>query len=79
MLLKGGREMAFKDEIISCNIQAERARKSMNQSEVAKKLGVTRITYAKIENNPTKYPINKLQLVADAIGCNVDVFFKKRT
>ena len=38
---------------------------------------ITKQTYLKIENNPMNYSINKLNDVANAIGCNIDEFFLK--
>lgn len=63
------------NEKISQNIKAERARSGFTQDEIAKVLNISRITYRKIENTPTRYSFTKLEALAEAFGCNVTDFF----
>ena len=63
------------NEKISQNIKAERVRSGFTQDEIAKVLNISRITYRKIENTPTRYSFTKLEALAEAFGCNVTDFF----
>lgn len=49
-----------------------RLKRDLNQDEVAEKLGITRGSYAKYENNITKPPGNKLKLLADFYNVSTD-------
>lgn len=60
---------------ISRNIKSCREKYGKTQENVAEILNITKQTYLKIENNPMTYSINKLNEIANAIGCNIDDFF----
>jgi len=60
---------------VSRNIKSCRERTGMTQEAIANILGITKQTYLSIENNPMNYSINKLNSIANAIGCNIDEFF----
>lgn len=60
---------------VSRNIKSCREKFGKTQEMVAESLGITKKTYLNIENNPMNYSINKLNLIANAIGCNIDEFF----
>ena len=62
---------------VSRNIKSCRQKVGLYQQDVANKLNVTKQTYVNIENNPMNYSINKLMIVAKAIGCNINDFFMK--
>ena len=62
---------------ISRNIKSCREKFGKTQEMVAKQLNITKQTYLTIENNPMSYSINKLNNIAQAIGCNIDEFFLK--
>lgn len=62
---------------ISRNIKSCREKKGKTQDDIANIMEITKQTYLKIENNPMNYSINKLNDVANAIGCNIDEFFLK--
>lgn len=62
---------------ISRNIKSCREKVGKTQEMVAKDLNITKQTYLTIENNPMSYSINKLNDIANAIGCNIDDFFLK--
>lgn len=62
---------------ISRNIKSCREKVGKTQEMVAKELNITKQTYLTIENNPMSYSINKLNDIANAIGCNIDDFFLK--
>lgn len=66
------------DELqVSRNIKSCREKCGKTQQNVADILLITKQTYLTIENNPMNQSINKLNLVANAIGCNIDDFFLK--
>lgn len=60
---------------VSRNIKSCREKFGKTQEMVAGILGISKNTYLTIENNPMSYSINKLNSIANAIGCNVDEFF----
>ena len=62
---------------ISRNIKSCREKRGKTQDDIANIMEITKQTYLKIENNPMNYSINKLNDVANAIGCNIDEFFFK--
>lgn len=62
---------------ITRNIKSCREKYGKTQEDIAKIMNISKQTYLKIENNPTTYSINKLNDVANAIGCNIDDFFLK--
>lgn len=62
---------------ISRNIKSCREKRGKTQDDIANIMAITKQTYLKIENNPMTYSINKLNDVANAIGCNIDEFFLK--
>lgn len=62
---------------ISRNIKSCREKRGKTQDDIANIMEITKQTYLKIENNPMNYSINKLNDVANAIGCNIDEFFLK--
>lgn len=62
---------------ISRNIKSCREKFGKTQEDIAKVLSISKPTYINIENNPLNCSINKLNKVANAIGCNIDEFFLK--
>lgn len=69
--------METNEKQISRNIKSCREKCGKTQENIASIMDITKQTYLKIENNPTTYSINKLNDVANAIGCNIDEFFLK--
>lgn len=62
---------------VSRNIKSCREKQGKTQEVIANILNITKQTYMNIENNPMNYSINKLNSIANAIGCNIDDFFLK--
>lgn len=60
------------DKTIKKNIQYARESLSITQREMAKKLGVSRQSYIRIESGNTALLHRKLQLIADECGISVD-------
>lgn len=60
---------------VSRNIKSCRERYGLTQEDVSKKLGITKQTYIKIENSPLLCSIQRLNEVANVIGCNINDFF----
>jgi putative transcriptional regulator len=52
-------------------IQDFRKRKKINQSEIAKHLGISQAAYAKIESGKTNISLDKLFLIADFLGVTI--------
>lgn len=69
--------METSEKQVARNIKSCRIRIGKNQEDIAKELGVTKTTYLNIENNPMNYSINKLNMIAKALNCNIDEFFLK--
>lgn len=63
---------------VSRNIKSCREKYGKTQTDIAEILKITKQTYLKIENTPMNQSINKLNDVANAIGCNIDEFFLKQ-
>ena len=63
---------------VSRNIKSCREKYGKTQTDIAEVLKITKQTYLKIENTPMNQSINKLNDVANAIGCNIDEFFLKQ-
>ena len=63
---------------ISRNIKSCREKYGKTQENVAEILKISKQTYLTIENNPMSYSINKLNDIANAIGCNINDFFLKK-
>ena len=59
---------------ISRNIKSCREKRGKTQDDIANIMEITKQTYLKIENNPMNYSINKLNDVANDLGCN-DVLY----
>ncbi len=59
---------------ISKSIQNLRNQRKYSQEEVAKKLGITRQTYIKIENNETSVSIDQLQILSKLYGVRIEEF-----
>ena len=60
---------------VASNIRAYRARSGMTQEDVAKKLGVSRVTYNDYEVNPQKLKVETLLQIATALNCKLSDFF----
>ena len=60
---------------VSRNMKSIREKYGLTQEELATMIGVTDRTYKQIEKNPFSYPINKINKIAKAIGCNLNEFF----
>jgi len=60
---------------IAANIRAERSRTKLSQEEVAAKLGLTRRTYLKYEEDASIVKTGTLVRLADMFGCDIDAFY----
>lgn len=69
--------METNEKQISRNIKSCREKYGKTQEDVANIMKISKQTYLTIENNPMNYSINKLNDIANAIGCNIDDFFLK--
>lgn len=67
--------MEVENIIISNNIKKYRALTGLLQSEVASKIGVSCKTYNLMENNPIKYSLLDLKVLADFYKCKISDFF----
>lgn len=54
------------------NVKALRTAKGMTQIELAKIIGVTQSTYSAYESGAYELPMDKLPLIAEALGVSVD-------
>ena len=61
----------YSEKQISANIKAERARNGLSQDDVANKLGISRYAYSLWETSPKSLTLDKVEMLANAIGCNV--------
>lgn len=60
---------------IADNIRAERCRVKISQDEAAAKLGLTRRTYIKYEQNANTLKTGHLVKLAELFGCSIDAFY----
>lgn len=60
---------------IAANIRAERCRLYLKQEEVANKVGISRASYLEFERDATKLRVGTLLKIADALGCDIDIFY----
>lgn len=60
---------------VSRNMKSIREKFGLTQEDLASMIGVTDRTYKQIEKKPFSYPINKINKIAKAIGCNLNEFF----
>lgn len=67
--------METSEEQVIRNIKAIQKRYGLTDSDISKKLSITKRTYIKIKNHPFNYSINKLNEIAFVIGCNINEFF----
>ena len=67
--------METNEEQVVRNIKAIQKRYGLTDSDISSKLGITERTYLNIKNHPFNYSINKLNEIADIIGCNINEFF----
>lgn len=57
-------------------IREIRAQQGITQAEMAERLGISRPTYIKIENDPNAMTVNTARRICRLLGCSVeDVFF----
>ncbi len=67
--------METNEQQVIRNIKSTRKRYGKTQEQVAAVANMTSRTYKSIENHPFSYSIDKLNIIAKAIGCNLDEFF----
>ncbi len=67
--------METREEQVSRNIKAIQKRYGLNDQYISNKMGITERTLINIKNHPFNYPINKLNELSQAIGCNINEFF----
>lgn len=60
---------------IAANIRAERSRANLSQEDVAEKLGLTRRTYLTYEEDASLLRIEKLVILAELFGCDINAFY----
>lgn len=62
------------EEQASRILKSYRVKLGLEQSEVAEKLGVSRLTYWKYENKPYNLPIDKLLKVIEVLDGDINDF-----
>ena len=67
--------MITDEKQISKNMKSIRVKIGFSQEDIAKKMNIAVRTYKNIENHPLRYSINKLNIVANILCCNVNEFF----
>lgn len=67
--------METNEEQVIRNIKSVKKRYGKTNAELSEKLNITERTYINIENHPFNYSINKLNDIANSIGCNINEFF----
>lgn len=67
----------YSEEQISANIKAERARNGLSQDDVANKLGISRYAYSLWETCPKSLTLDKVEMLANVIGCSVSTLVLK--
>jgi transcriptional regulator with XRE-family HTH domain len=60
---------------IADNIRAERNRMNMTQEQVSKKLGITKRTYIKYEEDASKVSSSTLADLSEMFNCDIKCFF----
>lgn len=55
-------------------IKSIRNKHGLSQEELAEKLNITRQSYNKLENNPTKASLDKVYAIFDILNENIDDF-----
>lgn len=61
-----------KEVFVSTCIASERARLGLSQTEMAEKISLSRITYAKYERDPMGTPYRYLAEIAKLCGCSIE-------
>ena len=61
------------------NIKAGRARKNMTQEDMAKKLGVSTVTYNHKESGKRSFSIDELIIIATVLDTDPETLLKKPT
>lgn len=59
------------------NLKEIRTAKGVTQSHLAKKLEISTMTYSRMENGESKIDVERLIVIAKALGVGVEVFFSK--
>lgn len=60
------------------NLRKLRKAKGVSQSFLAKKLGVSNMTYSRLENGETRIDVERLNTIAKALDVNVEIFFNQK-
>lgn len=60
------------------NLKRIRIAMGVTQSHLAKKIKVTSMTYSRIENGDSKLDVERLKVLAAALGLEVSVFFDEK-
>jgi transcriptional regulator with XRE-family HTH domain len=63
------------EEQVVRNIKAIQKRYGLTDADISGKMCITERTYLNIKNHPFNYSINKLNEIANTIGCNINEFF----
>lgn len=73
---KKTRMIAPNEERIRFTLPGWRKAKGYTQAELAEKLGIPAVTYARWEKNPRNFPVSKAFEVAKILGANInDIIF----
>lgn len=67
----------YSEAEITANIKAERARNGLSQEDVADKLGISRQAYNIWETCPKSLTLDKVEMLANVIGCSVSTLVLK--
>lgn len=67
--------METNEKQVSNNIKALIKKYGLTSYIVADRMHLSRATISSIINRPFKYDVNRLNDVANAIGCNINEFF----
>lgn len=67
--------METNEKQVSNNIKALIRKYGLTSYIVAERMNLSRATISSIINKPFKCNVNRLNDVANAIGCNIDEFF----
>lgn len=59
------------------NLYIARRENRLKQTDMAKKLKITNVTYSKKENGKAEFTLSEAFLLADYFGMTVDELFKK--
>ena len=64
-------------KVIGGNIMMFRNRKNLTQEDLANMVGLSRVSITLIENGRQAFPIYRLPLLCETLGCSVNFLFKE--